>query len=105
MDKIQSLTGMQDQYDDGDSSSPVISASQNISSVSWVANGHWRITFATNMPDTNYAAVGNAGSASGHIITTKWSYSAHTNAAFSVADLSYTGVYSNTSEISIAVFR
>ena len=89
----------------GGGSSPSISQSQNISSVSWVANGHWRITFATNMPDTNYAAVGNVGSAAAHIITTKWSYSAPTSSAFSIADVNYQGTYSNTSDISIAVFR
>lgn len=86
-------------------SSPVIAASFNVSSLTHHGIGHWEITFTTAMPDEKYVAVGNVGSASGHILTTKWTYVAATENSFRIAVLTYNGSYSNSSEISVAVFR
>lgn len=41
--------------------SGTIRASGNVSSITKLATGHWRVNFTTNMPDTNYAVSVTAG--------------------------------------------
>ncbi len=43
------------------SATPTIKASGNVSSVTYLATGSFRVNFTTAMPDANYCATGNCG--------------------------------------------
>lgn len=89
---------------DGSSTPPAILSQQNVASVVRDTTGTYTITFASNMPNANYAVLATTGGSSGV------GYGAWTNTAtfavnsFRIFTYAIGGGLSNSDRVSFAVF-
>lgn len=89
------------------STNQTIRGSGNVTSVFKNATGNFTVNFTTPMPDTNYCAVGSAGSNT-TAATTLWSYytAAHTAGSVRIGTgISNTGSNADYTNTAVAVFR
>lgn len=86
-----------------------IRASFNVQSVTRIAVGKYRVTFATRMPDTSYcwtAFVRNAGNQTAlKIAAARVNAEAKTTQYVEVICATQTGTLSDTTELNLTVFR
>ena len=86
-----------------------IRASGNVSSITDIGTGEYRVNFTTAMPDTNYSVSGCAQSTNGgftaHVYGVASSASELTTTGFPIATTSNAGTSADSSLITVAVFR
>jgi hypothetical protein len=86
-------------------SAATIQASYNVSSITQLSTGKWKITFTNAMKDANYTVVGSTvGEPSNYPSYVSSDGGAPTTTYFTGCVWTYTSAYANTTYTSIAVF-
>jgi len=84
-----------------------IRASFNVSSITDLGTGQYRVNFANPMPDANYAAFASAGAdgAGSAIIYNTFYNEAHTSAGFRFITTQLNGADTDYTNVMVSVFR
>jgi len=82
-----------------------IRASGNVSSITDNGTANYTVNFATNMPDTDYSAVGITGAVAGSSAKMLVPWGAQTVSACRIAAYVWNASQSDSDYVSVAIFR